>query len=52
MQIPDFGVRDGPLKAVTGDLNAASGKPSGQRVQDLLDVSGGEPFGSSFTLRY
>lgn len=43
---------DGPLQAVTGDLKAARGKPSGQRIQGLLDVPGGKPFGSSFTLRY
>lgn len=36
---------DGPLKAQTGDLEAARGKPPGQRVQGLLDVPGGKPFG-------
>ena len=43
---------DGPLKAQTGDLKATGGKPPGQRVQGLLDVPDGKPFGSSLTLRY
>ncbi len=43
---------DGPLQAETGDLKAARGQPPGQRVQSLLDVSGGKPFDSSFTLRH
>ena len=51
-QIPDFGVPDGLLQTETGDLKAAGGKPPGQRVQGFLDVPGGKPFGSSFTLRY
>jgi hypothetical protein len=32
-------VPDRPLKAETGDLKAARGKPPGQPIQDLLDIS-------------
>jgi hypothetical protein len=35
-----------PALVLDGDLQAARGKPTGQ---DLLDVRGGKPFGSSVT---